>query len=528
MPNYSLADYLRSLPPEECARRIRELTNRQARALYFDWSFWARPNQRLPEGDWICCLVMAGRGFGKTRMGAETVRIWKNDFPLVNIIGPTADDARDVMVEGESGILSVCPPRERPTYSPSKRQLEWQNGAKTLIFTADEPERLRGKQHTKLWCDELTVWRYAEAWDQAMLGLRLGTKPQALVTTTPKPVPIIRALLAAPTTVTLRGTSYENRANLAKDFLQRIITKYEGTRLGRQELNAELLEDNPGALWNHQNLDDNRVAKAPQLRRIVVAIDPAATATEESDETGIIIVGVDDRSPAHFYVLDDLSRIASPDGWAAVAVGTYHAHRADRIIGEVNNGGDMIEVVIRHKDPNVSYRAVRATRGKAIRAEPIAALYEQNRVHHVGFFARLEGQMCDFNPGVQMVASPDRMDALVWGLTELSSEPESGVIAMYRLEAERLTEARKAQPSTAQPQEEKDKAFNRLGRVGKVAGAKDQGKMAVPEQAFACPQCGNKGVALYAQGGWKCGACGAAGCRDVGRMAREVSVLRLR
>lgn len=390
-----------------------------------------------------------------------------------------------------------------------------------MIFTADEPERLRGKQHTKLWCDELAGWRYAEAWDQAMLGLRLGAKPQVLVTTTPKPVSIIRSLRDAQTTVTVRGTSYENRANLAKDFLQRIVTKYEGTRLGRQELNAELLEDNPGALWTHANLDDNRVAKAPQLRRIVVAIDPAATATEESDETGIVVVGSDDRSPAHYYVLDDMSRIASPDGWAAAAVGAYHAHRADRIIGEANNGGDMIQAVIRHKDPNVSYRAVHATRGKAIRAEPIAALYEQNRVHHVGFFARLEDQMCDFNPGVEMVSSPDRMDALVWGLTELSSEPECGLFALWREEAERLAEGGKAaKPSTARRQEGQGEVFHRLGRVGQV---KDLSRVVVPEQPFACPKCGNKGVALYAEGGWQCGECGGSGYKDVGRKPKVVS-----
>jgi phage terminase large subunit-like protein/ribosomal protein L37AE/L43A len=494
----SVADHLRSLPPEERLRRIRELTDREALALYYDWSFWARPNQLLPGGDWTCCLVMAGRGFGKSRMGAETVRTWKNHFPLVNIIGPTADDAREVMVEGDSGILAVCPPWERPTYLPSKRQLEWRNGSKTLIFTADEPERLRGHQHNKLWCDEVASWRYAEAWDQAMLGLRLGAKPQVLVTTTPKPLSILRSLRDAPTTVTVRGTTYENRANLSQDFIHRIIAKYEGTRIGRQELNAELLEDNPGALWTRANLDANRVFRAPQLRRVVVAIDPAVSATEESDETGLVIVGSDDRSPVHYYVLEDLSRVASPDGWAAVAVSAYHAHRADRIIGEVNNGGEMIQAVIRHKDPNVAYRAVRAARGKAIRAEPIAALYEQNWVHHVGFLARLEDQMCDFNPAGEMASSPDRMDALVWGLTELSSESESGLIAFWRQEAERKAEE-----------------------------GKDRGKVAV-DQAPSCPKCGNKYVSATAEGHWKCAVCDAKGHWDTGRQTREVSGFTVR
>src|ERR1700693_5530275 len=239
---------------------IKSLTNSEAEALQYAWSEWVRDNQRPPEGGWANWLILAGRGFGKTRVGAEMVRGWVKDFRFVNLIGATADDARDIMIEGESGILAICPPLERPRYLPSKRRLEWPNGARSLIFTADEPERLRGKQHMKLWCDELSSWRRPEAFEQAMLGLRLGALPQAVVTTTPKPVRLIRDLMADAGTITTRGSTYDNRANLARDFFARIIKRYEGTRLGRQELNAELLDDVEGALWSRALIE---AARAP-------------------------------------------------------------------------------------------------------------------------------------------------------------------------------------------------------------------------------------------------------------------------
>jgi phage terminase large subunit-like protein len=415
----SIAEQLKSLPDFEREEFLASLTDEEHLELYFDWEVWSRPDQLIPPGIWQVWLILAGRGFGKTRTGAETVRYWVKHSNYVNLIGATADDARDIMVEGESGILAICPPDERPIYQPSKRRLKWPNGAISLIFTADEPERLRGKQHTKLWCDEVAAWKYEDSWDQAMFGLRLGDNPQAVATTTPKPTKLIRGLVKDPTVFVTRGSTYDNQANLAPTFLSKIVTKYEGTRLGRQELNAELLEDNPGALWNRAVLDDNRVKKAPDLVRIVVGVDPAATSNEDSDETGIIVAGRDRQSPPHFYILDDLSLIATPDGWAAEVVSAYKKRRADRIIGEVNNGGEMIEAVIRHKDPNVSYKAVRATRGKELRAEPIAALYEQGRVHHVGSLPGLEDQMCDWNPQTDD-DSPDRVDAMVWALTELS------------------------------------------------------------------------------------------------------------
>jgi predicted phage terminase large subunit-like protein len=320
------------------------------------------------------------------------------------------------MVEGESGLLAICPDHERPVYLPSKRRLDWPTGATSLIFTADEPERLRGKQHERLWADEVGAWRYAEAWTQAMLGLRLGTDPRVVATTTPRPTPLIRELMADPATSVTRGSTYDNAANLAPAFLQTIIRRYEGTRLGRQELLAELLTDVDGALWTHAMLDAHRVQVAPDMARIVVAIDPAVTSGEQADETGIVVAGkgVD----GHGYVLADLTCRLSPDGWARRAVNAYHAYEADRLIAETNNGGELVKQTIHTVDRRVAYRAVTATRGKRVRAEPIAALYEQGMVHHVGTLPALEDQMTAFVPD-NYDGSPDRVDALVWALTDL-------------------------------------------------------------------------------------------------------------
>jgi phage terminase large subunit-like protein len=338
------------------------------------------------------------------------------------LVGPTASDVRDVMIEGESGLLAISPPWNRPRYEPSKRRLTWPNGAMATTYSAEEPERLRGPQHDGAWCDELAAWRYAETWDMLMFGLRLGRDPRAIVTTTPRPVKLLRELLALDTTTKTGGSTYENRANLAPAFLDQIIRRYEGTRLGRQELNAELLDDVEGALWTRAMIDGARTAEAPDLARVVVAIDPATTATEDSDETGIVVAGrgVDGR----FYVLDDCSCRLTPDGWATRAVGAFDRYEADRIIGEVNNGGDLVESCIRHaasaRSRHIAYAKVHASRGKLVRAEPIAALYEQGRVSHVGSFPALEDQLCSWVPGSHD-GSPDRMDALVWALTELGA-----------------------------------------------------------------------------------------------------------
>lgn len=393
-------------------------------ALAYRWEGWtARPKQLEPPGDWTYWLILAGRGFGKTRVGAEWVRkrSGSGQFRHVNLIAATADDARDIMIEGESGILAICPEWERPIYRSSKRRLEWPNGCRSLIFTADEPERLRGKQHESLWADEVASWRYPESWDQAMFGLRIGPSPRAVVTTTPRPTRLIRDLAADPATVTTVGTTYENRDNLAPAFYQTIIGKYEGTRLGRQELNAEILDDVPGALWTRANLDEYRVPKLPyDLSRIVVGIDPAASSDPEtgSAETGIVVAG-HSMTDLREYVVADNTVMDTPEKWARAAVAAYRYWQADTIVAEKNNGGDMVRAVIHAVDRNVPVKLVWASKGKHTRAEPISALYEQGRVSHVGVFPQLEDQMCNWVPD-SPEPSPDRMDALVWALTELT------------------------------------------------------------------------------------------------------------
>ncbi len=353
------------------------------------------------------------------------------------LIGATADDVRDVMVEGESGVLASCPRDERPRYVAHRRRLEWPNGGKSLLFSAEEPERLRGKQHQKLWCDEIAAWRYPEAWDQAVFGLRLGTRPQAILTTTPSPTKLMRDLLADPLTYSTRHSTFENVGNLAENFLNRVVRKYEGTRLGRQELHAEMLMDVPGALWTRALLEQAQIgAKESKLTRIVVAVDPPVTSGENADECGMIVAGLDETR--HVRILADLSRQGeTPLAWATRAVEAYKTFEADCIVAEVNNGGEMIETLLRQIDANIPYRAVRASRGKFARAEPVAALYEQGRVKHCGVFARLEDQMCAMTPDFDRARngySPDRVDALVWAVTALALSQESGagVFEFYR------------------------------------------------------------------------------------------------
>jgi predicted phage terminase large subunit-like protein len=339
----------------------------------------------------------------------------------IALVAPTAADARDVMVEGESGILSCCPPWDRPIYEPSKRRVLWKNGAMATTYSADEPDRLRGPQHDAAWTDELAAWKYSESWDMLMFGLRLGDNPQVVVTTTPRPVRVVRELLEADTTIATRGSTFDNAPNLAPAFLDQIIAKYEGTRLGRQELAGELLDDVPGALWTRAMLEaayKKRLGNV-EMARLVVGIDPAVTSGEESDATGIIVAGRG--TDGMFYVLADRTCRLSPDGWAKRAVEAYREFKGDRIIGEANNGGDLIEQVIRTVAPRIPYKKVTASRGKRVRAEPIAALYEQNRVFHVGGLPDLEDQMVTFVPeGTD--ESPDRVDALVWALSELTEK----------------------------------------------------------------------------------------------------------
>lgn len=411
-----------SLPPD-LAKRLTRLTDDEAEQLLYEWAVWARPNQLPPPGDWRTWLVLAGRGFGKTRTGAELVRarVEAGAASRVALVGQTAADVRDVMIEGESGILAVSPPWFEPKYEPSKRRLTWPNGAIATAYSADEPRQLRGPQHDFAWADELASWTTSEAWDQLMFGLRLGADPRVVVTTTPRPTKVIRDLIADPTTHVTRGSTYDNRANLAPAFFEQIIRKYEGTRLGRQELYAEVLDDVPGALWTRAMLEAARGHPLPDLVRVVVAIDPAVTSGEDADETGIVVAGKD--AAGEYHVLADRSCRMSPDGWATRAVTAFDEFRADRIVAEVNNGGDLVEATIRTVRRNVPYRKVHASRGKRVRAEPIAALYEQGRVRHHGNLNALEDQMVTFVPDGSD-GSPDRVDALVWALTELSTGRE--------------------------------------------------------------------------------------------------------
>ncbi|MDA8116737.1 MAG: terminase family protein [Actinomycetota bacterium] len=404
--------------PEFLARFLSELKSPEEGAAYWHWwEMVARDKQLLPPGDWSFWLTLAGRGWGKTRTGAETIRIWAEHYPRLHLIAETAADARDTMVEGESGILRVSPPWFRPVYQPSKRQLTWPNGAIAKTFSAEDPDQLRGPQCHKLWAEEVASWRYAqETWDMAMFGLRLGDSPQAVVTTTPRPIPLVRQLRDDPRTVLTVGSTYENRANLAEAFFSGIITRYEGTRLGRQELLAELLEDTPGALWTLKLIDEGRVSEAPDLIRIVVAVDPPGDANTETSECGITVGGISAQREG--YLLEDCSLHGTPAEWGKAAVDAYHRWGADKIVGEVNNGGEMVGHTIRTATggARVNYEAIRASRGKLTRAEPVSALYEQDHIHHVGAFKKLEDQMTTWTPGEK---SPDRMDALVWLFTEL-------------------------------------------------------------------------------------------------------------
>jgi phage terminase large subunit-like protein len=408
---------------EEIASRVdpesllKGLSAKDLEALAYDWRIWQRPKQKTPEGDWGIWLILAGRGFGKTRTGAEWVKeqVNKGKVGHIALVAATAGDARDTMIEGESGLLSVFPNNERPRYEPSKRRITFSNGAIATAFSADEPDRLRGPNHDLAWCDELAAWRYPDAWDMLIFGLRIGDQPQALVTTTPRPTKIIRELVKRHDVVVTRGSTFENKQNLAPSFLHEITERYEGTRLGRQELHAEILDDVDGALWNRDMIERARTSTMPDMKRIVVAIDPAVSSKEHSAETGIIAAGVD--QAGHGYVLEDVSKKGTPLEWASEAVAAYHRLKADRIVAEANQGGDMIRHTLDTVDRNIPIRLVHASRGKRVRAEPIAALYEQNKIHHVGSFPELEDQLCSWVPDVSN--SPDRLDALVWALTEL-------------------------------------------------------------------------------------------------------------
>lgn len=434
----SLAERAARLPAAERRRWLDDIGEKQAAALLHDWEFWARPEQLPPAGDWFCWLVMAGRGFGKSRTGAEWVRmITEGRTPLsapgeaparIALVADTFADARDVMVEGESGLLAISPVDRRPVFESSRRRLVWPNGVQAFLYAAVDPDQLRGPQHHAAWADEIAKWQNGErAWSNLLLGLRLGRRPRVVATTTPRPLAWLKALIAEPGTVVTRGSTRRNLAHLPPSFIAEVERLFAGTRLGRQELEGDLIEAVEGALWTPEMIEAAREPSEglPPMERIVVALDPPASHGPDADACGILAVGRD--SKGHLHVLEDASAQGlRPAGWAMRAVALYERHAADRVVAEVNNGGDMVESVLRQVAPNIGLRSVRASRGKIARAEPVAALYERGLVHHAGIFTELEAEMCRYT-GAIGEDSPDRLDALVWAITDLAlsrtSEP---------------------------------------------------------------------------------------------------------
>ncbi|HEX2614196.1 MAG TPA: terminase family protein [Nitrososphaera sp.] len=384
------------------------------------WRDLARPSQLTPVGKWLVWLMLAGRGFGKTRSGAEDAAWYANCNPGSRqaIIAPTYSDARDTCVEGESGLLSIIPRQCIDTWNRSMGELVLYNGSRFKLFSADEPERLRGPQHHRAWADELGAWRYPEAWDQLLFGLRLGSDPRAVVTTTPKPTKLIKDLVRdKKKTIVTRGSTFDNAKNLAPNALAQLKAKYEGTRLGRQELNAEILEQAEGALWTLEMIERARFkGEAPAMKRVVISIDPAVSSKAESNLTGIVANGLSVNNRG--FVLADASGQYSPDGWARKAVDLFRSLKADRFVAEGNQGGEMVRHTIQSVWPSAPITIVHASRGKYARAEPIAALYEQDRISHAGNFTELEDQMTTWEP-LGDKPSPDRLDAMVWGFTNL-------------------------------------------------------------------------------------------------------------
>ena len=429
---------LLKLQPANRAKLLATLSEKECDEVFHDWSLWARPEQTPPPGDWVYWLILAGRGAGKTRTGAEAVRQWTKTFAIVNLIGATHDDVRDIMVLGESGLMAICPRDERPRYARASARLAWPNGAVSQLFSAEEPDRLRGKQHMKLWCDELAAWKYADAFEQALLGLRLGDRPQAVITTTPRPTKLIKQLLEDKDAIVTRGSTFDNIHHLAEAFLKRITARYEGRAIGRQELFAEIIEETPGALWTRALIERQRLAAGAtpaEYREIVVGVDPPAKSGAKADECGIVVVGKTTQGAIH--VIADLSSQGdTPGQWASRVAAAYRRFKANRVVAEINNGGEMVAEVLRQSEPNLPVRAVTATRGKFLRAEPVAAAYERGAVFHLGAFGKLEDQLCALTPDFDARASgfsPDRADALVWAVADLigADGGTEGMIAFY-------------------------------------------------------------------------------------------------
>lgn len=430
------AAWLASAGPHEVDAFLGGLSENALMALPWLFEFWALSHQLPPEGCWKTWVIMGGRGAGKTRAGSEWVRRMvegptaaaPGKCHRVALVGETFDQVREVMVFGESGILACSPPDRRPVWEAGRKRLVWANGATATVYSAHEPEALRGPQFDAAWADELAKWKKSEdVWDMLQFSLRLGDNPQQVVTTTPRNVGVLKRILGNASTVTTHAPTDANRAYLAESFLTEVAQRYGGTRLGRQELDGVLLDDVEGALWTTTMLEGCRVDRAPKLSRVVVAVDPAVTAGKASDECGIIVAGVvAEGEPGDWrtYVLEDATVKGGPLDWARAAIAAMDRHGAERLVAEVNQGGDLVESVIRQVDPLVPFRALRAGRGKGLRAEPVAALYEQGRVKHLRGLGALEDQMCQMTVrGFEGRGSPDRLDALVWAIHELVIEP---------------------------------------------------------------------------------------------------------
>lgn len=402
--------------------------------ILHDWSgIFARKDQLPPitttSDPPPIWLMIGGRGAGKTRAGSEWVRgmvsadhaYTKEPRGHIALVGETFADVRNVMIEGVSGLLSVHPFNQRPVWSSTNKTLEWPNGAKAYAFSAEDPESLRGPQFDCAWCDEIGKWRYAtQAWDMLQFGLRLGNHPQVVVTTTPRPTPLIRALLKDERVVMTHAKTSENAFNLASTFIKNMQRQYGGTRLGRQELDGELIEERSDALWTRMMIEDARVRIIPELTRIIVAVDPPATSGKNADACGICVAGRNAKGDV-YIIHDGSARTMRPAQWAAKVMHLVERFGADAVIAEVNQGGEMVQAVLKQVAPDVRILPVFASRGKYTRAEPVAALYEQGRVHHVGAFPELEDEMCDFAlDGLSNGRSPDRLDAMVWAVSALS------------------------------------------------------------------------------------------------------------
>src|SRR4051812_45914680 len=422
----SLRDALMCLPVEEVQWLLAGMNKPELRTFFGYFGIFAHLHQRVPavaqNGEpWLTWLILGGRGAGKTRAGAEWVReAARNPAARIALIGETMRDVRDVMVEGVSGLLAVHDAQERPEWSPTRGRLEWRSGAIAECFSAEDPDSLRGPQFSAAWCDELAKWRHAEAtFDMLQFGLRLGVRPRQGITTTPRPIALLKRLIADPATALTHAATAANAWHLAPAFLETIVARYQGTRLGRQELLGEMIEERADALWSRALIEACRVTAAPQCSRIVVAVDPPASATKDSAACGLVAAG---RAGDLVYVLaDETVSGLSPAGWAKKALALWRRYEADCLVVEVNQGDDMVRAVIRAEDASVPVTPVRAHRGKYLRAEPVAALYEQGRVKHAGTFGALEDEMCDFGPdGLSSGRSPDRLDAMVWAVTALT------------------------------------------------------------------------------------------------------------